>query len=58
MVILIEMNCIEGRIWELIKWSFKGKCSDLLITLSQIILQGNTRDQAGEFVCGYWSLKG
>ena len=40
-----------------IKWSPKGKCFDLspLIYKEMYILY---EDQSGEFVCGYWDLKG
>ena len=35
---------------EKIPWSF--------IKFSQLILKGDVRNQFGEFVCGYWGLKG
>ena len=37
----------------------KEKMPQCFFKLSQLILKGNVcRDKFGEFVCGYWGLKG
>ena len=36
----------------------KEKMPWCFIKFSQLILKGNVWDQFGEFVCGYWGLKG
>ena len=40
------------------KGSPKGKCLDLLSNSLNLFLKEMYRDQSGEFVCGYWGLKG
>ena len=36
----------------------KGKCFDLLSDSLYSFCEEMYRDQFGEFVCGYWGLKG
>ena len=40
-LLTISIYCQEKWLWELIKWSLKRKCFDLLSKISQLILQGN-----------------
>ena len=40
------------------KWSPKRKCFDLLSNFLNSFFKEIYRDQFGEFVCGYWGLKG
>ena len=48
----------RDKFWELIKWSLKRKCLDLLSNSRNLFFKEMYRDQFGEFVCGYWGLKG
>ena len=54
----IHMLPKEMWLWELIKWSPKGKCFDLLPNSLNLFHKEMYKDQFGEFVCGYWGLKG
>ena len=40
------------------KKSPKGKCFDLLPNSLNVFNMKMYKDQFGEFVCGYWGLKG
>ena len=58
-LLTISIDCQEISLWELIKWSSKR---NYVLSFYQIL---NTyffkeiyRDQFGEFVWGYWGLKG
>ena len=55
---MISVQCQETRLWELIKWSSKRKCFDLLSNSLNSFFKEIYRDQFGEFICGYWGLKG
>ena len=44
--------------WELKEWSPKGKYFDLLSNSLNLLLKEMYGDQFGEFVYGYWGLKG
>ena len=46
------------KLWELIKWSPKQKCLDLLTNSLNSFFKEMYGDQFGEFICGYWGLKG
>ena len=46
------------KLWELIKWSPKKKCLDLLSNSLDSFFKEMYGDQFGELVCGYWGLKG
>ena len=46
------------KLWELIKWSPKKKCLDLLSNSLNSFFKEMYGDQFGELVCGYWGLKG
>ena len=48
----------RDKLWELIKWSHKRKCLDLLSNSLHSFFKEMYRDQFGEFVCVYWGLKG
>ena len=48
----------RDKLWELIKWSHKRKCLDLLSNSLNSFFKEMYRDQFGEFVCGYLGLKG
>ena len=54
----ISIQCKGIRLWELIKWSPKGKCLDLLSNSLNSFTKEMYGDQFGESVCGYWGLKG
>ena len=54
----ISLHCQEIRLWELIKWSLKRKCLDLLSNSLNTFSRKIYGDQSGEFVCVYWGLKG
>ena len=54
----ISIPCQEKRLWELLKWSPKRKCLDLLLNSFNNFLQEMYGDLFGEFVFGYWGLKG
>ena len=56
-LLTISIQCQEIRLWELIKWSPKRKCVDLLSNSLNLFFKEMYRDQFGEFVCGYWGLK-
>ena len=45
------------KLWELIKWSPKEKCLDLLSNSLNSFFKEMYGDQFGELVCGYWGLK-
>ena len=47
-LLTISIQNQEKRLQELVKCATKGNCFDNLMY----------RDQSGEFVCGYWGLKG
>ena len=55
---MIYIHNQEIRLWELIKWSQKRKCLDLLSNSLNTLFKEMYRDQFGEFVCGYWGLEG
>ena len=42
----------RDKLWELIKWSLKRKCLDLLPNSLNLFFNEMYRDQFGEFVCG------
>ena len=46
----------RDKFWELIKWSLKRKCLDLLSNSQNLFFKEMYRDQFGEFVRGYWDL--
>ena len=48
----------KKKLWELIKWSPKRKCFVLLSNSLNSFFKEIYRDEFGEFVCGYWDLKG
>ena len=48
----------RDKLWELIKWSPKRECHDLLSNSLNSFFKEIYRDQFGEFVCGYWGFKG
>ena len=54
----ISIQCQEIRLWELIKWSPKRKCFDLLLNSLKSFFREIYRDPFGEFVSEYWGLKG
>ena len=54
---MISVHCQETRLWELIKWSPKRKCFDLLSNSLNSFFKEICRDQFGEFVFRYWGLK-
>ena len=49
----ISIDCPEIRLWQLINWSPKRKCLDLLSNSLNPSMKEMYRDQFGEFVCGY-----
>ena len=55
---MISVHCQEIRLWELIKWSPKRKCFDLLSNSLNSFFKEIYRGQFGEFVYGYWGFKG
>ena len=57
-LLTISIHCQEIWLWQLIKWSSKRKCLDLLWNSLNTFFKEVYRDQFGEFVCGYWCLKG
>ena len=57
-LLTISIHYHEMRLWELIKWSPKRKYFDLLSNSLNSFFKEMYRDQFGEFVCGYWVLKG
>ena len=46
------------RLRELVEWSPKGKCFDLLSNSPNLFSKKMYREQSGEFVCEHWGLKG
>ena len=44
------------KLWELINWSPKKKCLDLLSNSLNSFFKEMYGDQFGELVCGYWGL--
>ena len=56
-LLTISIQCQEIRLWELIKWSPKGKCLDLLSNSLNLFLKEMYRYQFGEFVRGYWGYE-
>ena len=57
-LLIMSIHCQEIKLWEFIKWSPKGKMPWSFIKSSRVILKKIYGDQFGEFVCGYWGLKG
>ena len=57
-LLTISIDCPEIRLCELLNWSPKRKCLDLLSNSLNPSMKEMYRDQFGEFVCGYWGLKG
>ena len=57
-LLTISIDCQEIWLWELINWSPKRKCFDLSSNSLNLLFNKMYRDQFGEFVCGYWDLKG
>ena len=57
-LLTISIQCQEIRLWELIKWSPKRNCFDLLSNSLNLFFKEMYKDQFGEFACGYWGLKG
>ena len=55
-LLTISIDCQEIRLWELIKWSPKRKCFDLLSNSLNLFFKEMYRDQCGEFVCSVWLL--
>ena len=54
-----DIHTYQGKwLWELIKCSPKRKYLDLLSNSLNLFLKEMYGDQFGEFVCGYWGLKG
>ena len=54
----ISIHWQEKRLWEFIKRSPKRKYLDLLSNSLNSFFKEMYRDHFGEFVCGYWGLKG
>ena len=54
----ISICCQEKWLWELIIWSPKRKCFDLLPNSLNVLFKEVYGHQSGEFVCGYWGWKG
>ena len=57
-LLMISIQCQEIRLCELIKWSPKRKCLDLLSNSLNSFFKEMYGDQFGEFMCGYWDLRG
>ena len=57
-LLTISIDCQEIRLWELIIWSPKRKCLDLLSNSLNLFFKEMYGDQFGEFARGYWGLKG
>ena len=57
-LLTISIICQETRLWELKKWSTMRTSLDLLSNSLNTFFMEMYRDQFGEFVCGYWGLKG
>ena len=56
-LLTISICCQEKWLWEIIKWSVKRKCSDLLSN-SQLILKGNVWRSVWRIYMGILGLKG
>ena len=56
-LLTISIHCQEIRLWELITWSPKRKCFDLLSNSLNLFFKEMYRDQFGEFACGYWGFQ-
>ena len=54
----VSLHNQKKSLWEFVKWSLKEKCFDLLSNSLNLFFMEMYRDQFGEFVCGYWGLKG
>ena len=57
-LLTISIDCQETWLWELINWSPNRKCFDLSWNSLNSFFKKMYRDQFGEFVFGYWDLKG
>ena len=57
-LLTISIPCQEIRLWELMKWSLKRKCFDLLSDSLNFFFKEIYRDRFGELECGFWGLKG
>ena len=57
-LLTISIDNQEERLWEFKKLPPNEKCFDLLSNSLDSYLKEIYRDQFGEFVCGYWGLKG
>ena len=55
-LLTMSIDCQEIWLWELINWSPKRKCLDLLSNSLNSFFKEMYRDQFGEFVCGYWGV--
>ena len=54
----ISLHNQENRLGELMKKLPKRKCFDLLSNSLNLFFMEMYRNKFGEFVCGYWGLKG
>ena len=57
-LLTMSIHCQEKRLWELIKWSPKWKCIDLLWNSLNSFFKEMYGGQFGEFVMGILELKG
>ena len=57
-LLMIPTHNPDKMLWELIKWSAFGRCFDLQTGSLNLFCKGMYGDQFGEFVSGYWGLKG
>ena len=57
-LITISLHNQVNRLGELMKKLPKRKCFDLLSNSLNLFFMEMYRDKFGEFVCGYWGLKG
>ena len=57
-LLTISSHYQERRLWEVIKWSWRGRFFDLLLDSLHLLFQEMYRDHCGEFVCGYRGRKG
>ena len=57
-LLTISIPCLEIRLWEVMKWSLKRRSFDLLSNSLNCLFKEMYRHQFGEFVHGYWGLKG
>ena len=58
LLLTISIHHQEKNVRRIDKIITKGKMLSSLIKFFQVILKEIYRDQFGEFVCGYWCLKG